>query len=75
MTCFPILIPTQRGPTLPTMKSFIWRHANACMKVVVVCELYQGQNFIPSTQVIQHARSQKILKRLVCSLRLTIGLG
>jgi len=39
--CFPILIPTQRSPTLSAIKSLIWRHANARMKTVVVGELYQ----------------------------------
>ncbi|MCI58615.1 hypothetical protein A2U01_0079870, partial [Trifolium medium] len=49
---FPVLIPTQRRLASSPIKCFIRSHSNARMIAVVVGELYQWQDVVPTSSVI-----------------------
>ncbi|PRQ25743.1 hypothetical protein RchiOBHm_Chr6g0286991 [Rosa chinensis] len=46
---FSHFIPTQGGPTLFPIQSFVGSHTNTRMVTVVICKLHQSQVLIPTS--------------------------
>ena len=61
-------VPIQRTPAFSAIQSFIWRHTNTAMVLVVVSKLNQRYVFVQGVLELNNASSQHFLERLYSPL-------
>ena len=72
----PILKPiqTQGRPTWSPIKEIKRRHLNGALVTVVVSELYERQEFLPTLLLVHHVHAQHVFQGLVRSFCLSVNL-
>jgi hypothetical protein len=66
------LIPNQRPLTRSPIKKLEGHHINGALITVVICKLYQWQEFFPMPLWVHHVHTQHIFQDLVWSLSLPV---